>query len=359
MPGQAKLEDSNVALIGGDDHKAAVIAASKNAPEWQGAGEEPGLQIWRIEKFKVKAWPKDAYGKFFDGDSYIVLHTYLVESKLVYDLYFWLGKDTTQDEMGTAAYKSVELDTLLKDLPVLHRECMGFESKSFVKLFGDKLTYLQGGVASGFNHVVPTSFDDYEPRLLHFKGKKPTRVVQVPLELASLNHGDVFLLDMGLTLIQWVGNQSGAWERRKAEEIAREIKGERRGRTQRTVLYGDDDDDVFWATLGGKGPIAEATPDKKVSKQDPVLYHLTDDSGSVQVSEVPCARSSVNSGDIMILDKGIQLVIWVGNGASRSEKHSAIQHATQVLSSQGRPLTIPIVRVLQSGDTKLFDKYVK
>jgi len=33
-----------------------------------------GLWIWRIEKFKVVPWPKEEYGNFFSGDSYIVLH---------------------------------------------------------------------------------------------------------------------------------------------------------------------------------------------------------------------------------------------------------------------------------------------
>ena len=39
-----------------------------------------------------------------------------------YDLHFWIGKYSTQDEYGTAAYKTVELDTLLDDKPVQHRE---------------------------------------------------------------------------------------------------------------------------------------------------------------------------------------------------------------------------------------------
>jgi gelsolin len=41
---------------------------------WSHAGVEPGLQIWRIEQFAVVEWPKERFGLFFDGDSYIVLH---------------------------------------------------------------------------------------------------------------------------------------------------------------------------------------------------------------------------------------------------------------------------------------------
>lgn len=74
-------------------------------------------------------WPKDKLGSFYDGDSYIVLHVrisfqfvgfccILVQTykktpdaeSFSYDLHFWLGENTTQDEAGTAAYKTVELD---------------------------------------------------------------------------------------------------------------------------------------------------------------------------------------------------------------------------------------------------------
>ena len=42
--------------------------------DFQGAGKEPGITIWRIENFCAVPWPKEKYGKFFDGDSYIILH---------------------------------------------------------------------------------------------------------------------------------------------------------------------------------------------------------------------------------------------------------------------------------------------
>lgn len=33
-----------------------------------------GVEIWRIESLVPQPIPKEDYGKFFDGDCYIVLH---------------------------------------------------------------------------------------------------------------------------------------------------------------------------------------------------------------------------------------------------------------------------------------------
>ena len=48
-----------------------------------------------------------------------------------------------QDEYGTAAYKTVELDTFHKDKPVQHREVQGHESQQFKSYF-PTLMYLSG-----------------------------------------------------------------------------------------------------------------------------------------------------------------------------------------------------------------------
>jgi len=64
---------------------------------------------------QVVAWPLEEYGKFYNGDSYIILNTYKTppSDELLYDVHFWIGQYSTQDEYGTAAYKTVELDTLV------------------------------------------------------------------------------------------------------------------------------------------------------------------------------------------------------------------------------------------------------
>jgi hypothetical protein len=45
-----------------------------------------------------------------------------------YNLHFWLGSTTSQDESGIAAFKTCELDQHLGDKPVQYREVEGHES---------------------------------------------------------------------------------------------------------------------------------------------------------------------------------------------------------------------------------------
>jgi len=216
------------------------------------------------------------------------LHTYTKKDttgsdKLYHDLHFWLGASTTQDEAGTAAYKTVELDTFLGGAPVQHREIEGHESELFLSYFTGKggLQILEGGVETGFNHVKPT---EYKSRLLHLKGKKFVRVVEVPLSHKSLNSGDAFILDGGLTIYTWIGKKAGTAEKQRVGQLAQAIDDERGGKPVRHVVNeGDKGDDAkaFWTALGGEGAVGEATSDdeaweKKTSK---ILLHFSDATG--------------------------------------------------------------------------------
>jgi hypothetical protein len=71
---------------------------------FQGAGEAAGIQIWRIEALKPVAQGKEALsGKLCTGDSYIILHSIPTKSGgFDYNLHFWLGEESSQDEKGCA-----------------------------------------------------------------------------------------------------------------------------------------------------------------------------------------------------------------------------------------------------------------
>lgn len=65
-----------------------------------GAGASAGLELWRIEQMNpVKMDTVD--GKFYSGDSYILLSTSKSRhsNNLDYHIHFWLGAETSQDEV--------------------------------------------------------------------------------------------------------------------------------------------------------------------------------------------------------------------------------------------------------------------
>jgi len=364
--GQVKLGDSNMANYGSKEHHEMKKHAAEHEEAWKGAGSEAGIRVWRIEKFKVKDWPKDKYGEFFGGDSYIVLHTKINdEGKKTYDVFFWLGSETSQDEAGTAAYKTVELDDLLGDEPVQYREVQTNESKKFLELF-PKMTVLSGGVESGFNHIKPT---EYQPRLLHCTGfKQKVQIYEVPLAASSLNNSSCFVLDNGLTLFQFNGEKSTAWEKRKAAAIIQGLKAARLGKVQNEYTVDGLKDkgnkliEDFWKLLGGKPQsIQEEEEMKEVPDVELSMHSICDTSGKMVIEEVSKGKldkSLLKSDCAFLVDAGTMMFVWIGKAADGPEKKRAMEFATEYLAGQDRPPTVPICRVIEGKEpTEFWDAF--
>jgi len=367
---QLDVEDSNIALLGSELDKKVKLAAAQDEPAWKNAGKqiEPatgfgkaGLQIWRIEKFHVVAWPKEKYGTFMSGDSFIILYTYEVEGKKLYNVHFWIGLESTQDEYGTAAYKTVELDTLLGDLPVQYREVQDSESGIFRSYFS-KMIVMEGGVDSGFNHVKP---EEYKPRLLHIKGTmKSASMREVPCTADSLNSGDCFLYDAGMNLYQFNGKGSSGAERVKAAEMARAIDDERKGKPEVHVFEEGDNDETektFWAGVGGKKDIPEsAGDDKKPDARPKKLFRLSDASGKmVFTQEGKCSKSSLDTNDVFVFDSGNAVYVWIGKGASKEERAKGMGFATQYLADNKIPMTTQCVCIREGAAVPEFFKLLE
>jgi len=361
---QYNLADSNIANLGTDLEKKVRLNAAQGEPEWKTAGKAPGLQIWRVEQFKIKPWPQDQYGRFFTGDSYIVLYTYKKPGSdaLHWNVHFWLGTYTTQDEAGTAAYKTVELDDFLGGAPVQYREVQGHESATFLGYFKFPIILMEGGVETGFKHVKPEA---YRPRLLHLKGRKKVRVAEVELSHKSLNSGDVFILDAGMKIYQWNGKSAGPFEKSKAAQVSRALDDERAGKPEVIVVEEGSKNDEFWAALGGQGPVKSAEAGGKDDEDGPganfekVLYRLSDASGKLSFAQVSkgaaVKRNQLDSSDVFILDTGSDVFAWIGKKASVGERKSAMQYAQQYLTQYNRPLYLTISRVLEGGENEAFE----
>lgn len=328
----------------------------------------PGMEIWRIEKLKVVKQHPDTHGSFYSGDSYIVLVTKQVpgSSRLEWDIHFWLGKDTSQDEKGVAAYKTVELDEGLGGGPVQHREVQDHESKKFLSYFKTGIRYLEGGVESGFKKVER---DKYETRLMQIKGKRNVRVRQVQCHCSSLNQGDVFILDCGLVIYVWNGPYSSKMERIKGAEVAKRINDEERGgrAAVKIIENGWDSDPGFYKALGSREPIKAADDGgddiefERTLAEAIKLFRVSDESGSLEVSEVaekPLKRDHLDSSDCFILDSGPSgIYAWIGKKCTKNEKKSAWQNATEFLTLRGYADWTPVTQVVEGGETPLFKQY--
>lgn len=55
-------------------------------------GQTVGVTIWEIENFLPNKVEEVTHGKFYEGDCYIVLKTFMNENQLSWEIYFWIGK---------------------------------------------------------------------------------------------------------------------------------------------------------------------------------------------------------------------------------------------------------------------------
>ncbi|XP_063017429.1 villin-1 [Melospiza melodia melodia] len=309
----------------------------------------PGIQIWRIENMEMVPVPTKSYGNFYEGDCYVLLSTRKSGSNFSYDIHYWLGKESSQDEQGAAAIYTTQMDDHLGSVAVQHREAQGHESDTFRAYFKQGLIYKKGGVASGMKHVETNAYN--VQRLLHVKGKKNVVAGEVEMSWKSFNRGDVFLLDLGQLIVQWNGPESNRNERLRAMTLAKDIRDrERGGRAKVGVVDGEDEDaspglmKVLKHVLGEKRDIQPAIPDDKVDeklKSSLKLYHVSNTSGNLVIQEVavrPLTQDMLLHEDCYILDQGgIKIFVWKGKDASKEEKQQAMSRALGFIKAKNYP----------------------
>jgi len=352
-PKEYDWKDSNMAKFGSDEDRKVKKESAETEPAWKGAGQEVGVQIWRIVKFKVEHWDKEEYGKFFNGDSYIILNTYKEEDSdaLLYDVHFWIGKYSTQDEYGTAAYKTVELDTLLDDKPVQHREVQGHESSLFKSYF-DSLTLLKGGADTGFRRVLPEA---YVPRLFHIEKQEDKKItcVEKPMKKGNLESDDVFIIDNGLTIYQFNGKDCTADEKFKAAAMINNMKESRKNCRVEVIEERSTSSSHPGLKLlkDGKSKTKEEAPTCK-----PEMKCVSDADGSLDLDDVEgYGREMLKSGDVFVINTGTHCFCWVGKEASTDERKNALAYASNYLNKTETPW-LPISVIAEGKENECFNK---
>lgn len=377
---QLKWQDSNVEFINSSIDHRLKHASAATEPAWNNGliGAEPGLFIWRIEQFQVMPWPRAQYGSFHTGDSYIVLHSQMLRHhtaapddppRLVHDIFFWLGADTSQDEMGVAAYKTVELDEFLLGAAAQHRETQTNPSPAFLALF-PRLRILRGGIASGFRAVPAANDATQQPpvTLLRVFTLHGSVVAQdVAPTTASLDSGDCFVADVADKIWVWQGAQSSHMERAKAALVAADLQqakhadievvsqDEFRARKVLEALGADSASPTTYASARAIGGVSASDNSTDTTR----LLRLSDASGQMQFALVKeGARptwSDLHGDDVFVLDTGGALWVWQGQGASAGERALWLRAAQAYLRAY-RPAGLgePIGKVVQGYESAEF-----
>ncbi|KAK7291876.1 hypothetical protein RIF29_07376 [Crotalaria pallida] len=323
-------------------------------PAFKGAGQKAGLEIWRIENFKPVPIPQSSHGKFFNGDSYVILKTTSTKSgALLHDIHYWLGKDTSQDEAGAAAIKTIELDAALGGRAVQYREVQGHETEKFLSYFRPCIIPQEGGAASGFKHVEA---EEHKTRLFICRGKHV-----IPFARSSLSHDDIFILDTESKIFQFNGSKSSIQERAKALEVVQYIKDTYHdgkcdvAAIEDGKLMSDSETGEFWGFFGGFAPLPRKTvsdEDKPADSHPPKL--LCVEKGKAEPIETDSlTRELLETDKCYIIDCGLEVFAWMGRNSSLDERKSASGAADELINGTGRPKSY-ITRVIEGFETLMF-----
>ncbi|XP_037416188.1 villin-3-like isoform X1 [Triticum dicoccoides] len=330
-------------------------------PAFQGAGQKDGLEIWRIEKLQAVPVPRESHGKFFAGDSYIILKTTARKNgSFQHDIHYWLGKDTSQDESGTAAIKTVELDVALGGRGVQYREVQGNETEKFLSYFKPCIIPEEGGIASGFRHTEINE-REHVTRLFVCRGKHTVHVKEVPFARSSLNHDDIFILDTKSKIFQFNGSNSSIQERAKALEVVQYLKDTNHegkcdvAAVEDGKLMADADAGEFWGLFGGFAPLPRKTfsePNGKDTAFPPKLLWVN----KGQTVSVDCeilTKALLDSTKCYLLDCGSEIYVWMGRETALEDRKQAGLAAEELLREGDRPKS-HIIRLMEGFETVIF-----
>ena len=369
----------------GDDARVEVAAAAVG----DGEGE---VTVWVAVAGGTEAVAAEEAGVFYSAESYVVQYTYPTgppggQKQVGHVVYFWLGRDAAAASKGTAALEvKARADALGPGVPQV-RVAQNAEPPHFLRLFGGRMLVRLGGrgeprwpssvaAAAGGKRKKKkgkkgggggVGAAPCRCELYHVKGGNGAiRAVQVVECVASaLNSSDCFLAvpeEAEGRVTVWHGRGASRRER----EVAVALAG-RLGSSACEEVEEGSEGDAFWEWLGGRAPYPEGRPEDAEGGTGvgagPRLFCCSDAGGSFAVEEVPSpwGQEDLSGDDVMLLDGGAEVYVWVGSGANEVERAAAMATAEKYLEAvakvDGRSGDAPVTVVAQGAEPPAFTAY--
>ncbi|XP_049958498.1 supervillin [Schistocerca serialis cubense] len=197
--------------------------------------------------------------------------------------------------------------------------------------------------------------------LIHVKGRRHVQSRLVEPTVASVNHGDNYVLVTPTEVFNWVGLYSNVIERSRGAEIAQYIvqkkdlgytgSGQVITITKEKITCSTSQKKRFWQLLGAQENIGEGTPAYAGHPDEDELYEncilATNKVYELQEHElVPMEEywgsipriQMLDPSKIIVFDFGSEMYIWNGKNASLDTRREAI-HLARELWSEGYDYT--------------------
>ncbi|XP_023016782.2 FLII actin remodeling protein isoform X1 [Leptinotarsa decemlineata] len=329
------------------------------------AGQVPGLTIWEIENFLPNRIDEVAHGKFYEGDCYIVLKTFLDENQsLSWEIFFWIGEKASLDKKACSAIHAVNLRNYLGAQSRTTREEQGEESDEFLGLFDSHITYIEGGrTCSGFFTVEDMNFETRLYRI-HLSGPS-IHLEPVPVSSDSLDPCYVFLLDAGMKIFLWNGKKAKNTLKSKSRLMCEKMnKNERKNKAEILSENAGNESKEFWQQLGQPDGIPPEEPPQEHVDPDfvpvpPRLYQIQLGMGYLELPQVEVPQGKLvntllNSKNVYILDCYLDVFVWIGKKSTRLVNAAAVKLSEELFNMIDRPDCARVSRVREGTESQIF-----
>lgn len=329
------------------------------------------MESFVLEGKKFVRLPEEELGHFYSEDSYVFLCRYWIPAEDTEEgepleedfqcvVYFWQGREASN--MGYLTFKFTlekTFRTLFADKLEVVQTFQQQENMKFMAHFKRKFIIHKGKRKSPKNKKV---------EFYHLRSNGSTlstRLVQILPDASALNSAFCYILNVpfeqedlpssGIVYV-WIGSKSDPEEAKLVEEIANEMFNSPWVSMQ-VIAEGQEPDNFFWVGIGGRKPYEKDANFMMYTR----LFRCSNEKGYYVVSE-KCSdfcQDDLADDDIMILDNGEQVFLWLGAKCSEVEIKLAyksaqvyIQHMRVKQSERPRKLFL----ALKNKESKRFTK---
>uniref|UniRef100_A0A146KS58 Protein flightless-1 n=3 Tax=Lygus hesperus TaxID=30085 RepID=A0A146KS58_LYGHE len=303
------------------------------------------MEAFVLEGKKFVRLPEEELGHFYSGDCYVLLFRYWipaevedeetpkedhVEDDFQYVVYFWQGREAGNMGWLTFTFSlQKKFKSLFGDKLEVVRTHQQQENMKFLAHFKRKFVIHLGKRNAPKNKDQPPPIEFYHLRANG--GALCTRLVQIRPDATHLNSAFCYILKVpfdseessGIVYV-WIGSKANPDDVRLVGEIADEMFNSP-WITLQVLNEGEEPDNFFWVALGGKKPYETGADFMQFSR----LFRCSNEKGYFTVSE-KCSdfcQDDLADDDIMILDNGEQVFLWLGAKCSEVEVKLAYKSA--------------------------------